>query len=651
MKTRRISIGVISALFAASLAAGARADLGGPSNPTAPLAQNGSAFTYQGQLRKNGAPVNASCDASFSLYDAATGGAQVGGTVTSPTLQVANGLFTIPLDFGWNFNGEARWLESAIGCGEAPTILTPRTALRPATYAFALPGMRTVPGNNDGGGNPTMNVIGGVVSGAISNTVSANSFNSVVAGGVENRIDNGSNRSAIGGGTGNIIDNSSILGVIAGGNSNIINGSIWSAIGGGLNNRIDKSSDYSAIAGGIGNIIDNGSDMSAIASGIGNTIDYGSGLSVIGGGSLNRIDSASLYSAIGAGQDNVINAANHAVIPGGYANRVEGDYGFAAGRRAKALHDGAFVWGDSTNADIASTAANQFIVRASGGAQLIGVASPAATQLTVAGVISTTGGVKFPDGKTQTSAAPTPSNMIIVAKSGGDYTSISAALTSITDNSAANRYLVYVAPGTYTETVTMKPYIDIEGAGELATKITQVGNLSGVPTLSGADNAELRFLTVENTGGFDFAVAIRNVSASPRLTQITARALNGAETDGIKNVSSSPKLEGVTASATSAGGNYGMYNTDSSPNINNSVISASGGTNFGIYNATAGGSFTVRVTNSQIAGSSFTIVTVPSYAMSVISSQLNGGAIFGGAVTCVGVYDENFAAPGYTTCP
>ena len=187
MQTRRISIGIISALFAASLAAGARADPGGPSTPAAPLAQNGSAFTYQGQLRKSGAPVNASCNASFSLYDAATSGAQVGGTVTSPTLQVANGLFTLPLDFGWNFNGEARWLETAIGCGDAPTILTPRTALRPAPYAFALPGMRTLPGDNDGGGNPTMNVIGGVVSGLISNTVSADSFNSVVAGGSGDR--------------------------------------------------------------------------------------------------------------------------------------------------------------------------------------------------------------------------------------------------------------------------------------------------------------------------------------------------------------------------------------------------------------------------------------------------------------------------------
>ena len=33
----------------------------------------------------------------------------------------------------------------------------------------------------------------------------------------------------------------------------------------------------------------------------------------------------------------------------------------------KALHDGSFVWGDNTNADIESTAANQFIARSKGG--------------------------------------------------------------------------------------------------------------------------------------------------------------------------------------------------------------------------------------------------------------------------------------------
>jgi hypothetical protein len=44
-----------------------------------------------------------------------------------------------------------------------------------------------------------------------------------------------------------------------------------------------------------------------------------------------------------------------------------GAFGLAAGRRAKALHDGAFVWADTTEADFSSTVSNQFAVRALGG--------------------------------------------------------------------------------------------------------------------------------------------------------------------------------------------------------------------------------------------------------------------------------------------
>ena len=62
------------------------------------------------------------------------------------------------------------------------------------------------------------------------------------------------------------------------------------------------------------------------------------------------------------------------------------NYAFAAGRRAKANHQGAFVWGDSTFADIASTANNQFLIRAAGGVG-IGTNNPAGAALAVVGGI------------------------------------------------------------------------------------------------------------------------------------------------------------------------------------------------------------------------------------------------------------------------
>ena len=78
--------------------------------PNAMAAQIGTAFTYQGQLKKSGSAFNGICSFEFKLFDANTGGAQVGSTLTANNVNVANGLFTAEVDFGDQFQGEARWL-------------------------------------------------------------------------------------------------------------------------------------------------------------------------------------------------------------------------------------------------------------------------------------------------------------------------------------------------------------------------------------------------------------------------------------------------------------------------------------------------------------------------------------------------------------
>lgn len=70
---------------------------GGISTQAVPL---GTASTYQGQLKKDGNPVNGNCDFQFGLWDAISGGTQIG-SQTKTNVSVSNGLFTIPdLDFG-----------------------------------------------------------------------------------------------------------------------------------------------------------------------------------------------------------------------------------------------------------------------------------------------------------------------------------------------------------------------------------------------------------------------------------------------------------------------------------------------------------------------------------------------------------------------
>jgi hypothetical protein len=110
----------------------------------APQEALGTAFTYQGQLQKDGSPVDAECQVAFRLYDQAVDGAQVGPPLTI-TVPITEGVFTVGLDFGAGvFDGEARWLSVAVQCpGDVGFTSLPRQALTAAPYALyalAAPG-------------------------------------------------------------------------------------------------------------------------------------------------------------------------------------------------------------------------------------------------------------------------------------------------------------------------------------------------------------------------------------------------------------------------------------------------------------------------------------------------------------------------------
>lgn len=110
------------------------------------LAQVGTAITYQGQLKNSGAAVNSATDLQFSLWTAASGGSQVGSTVTSLAVPVAQGLFTAPIDFGVNpyTADQALWLQIAVRNPAGSGSYVPmgsRQLLTPSPFSLATRGM------------------------------------------------------------------------------------------------------------------------------------------------------------------------------------------------------------------------------------------------------------------------------------------------------------------------------------------------------------------------------------------------------------------------------------------------------------------------------------------------------------------------------
>jgi hypothetical protein len=184
--------------------------------------------------------------------------------------------------------------------------------------------LRLEPGGTIGG--PAIpNVIGGYSG----NWVNWYARGATIAGGGDayappsyfNRVTD--DHGTVGGGSGNQ----------AGDNAGWVGDAVWNTVGGGVNNTA-SSGMYGTVSGGGGNT----------ASGFGGA--------TVGGGGNNT--ASGIYST----------------VPGGIDNTAAGHYSLAAGRRARANNEGCFVWGDSTDADVACNDNNRFIARASGGVYL-----------------------------------------------------------------------------------------------------------------------------------------------------------------------------------------------------------------------------------------------------------------------------------------
>jgi hypothetical protein len=191
------------------------------------------------------------------------------------------------------------------------------------------------------------------------------------------------------------------------------------------------------------------------------------------------------------------------------------------------------------------------------------------------------------DGKNASDFASAPKRTEVVGPVGTatqNGTALENALAGITNASQTNPYLLKVEPGVYdlgaAPGLTMKPWVDIEGSGEGATKITASGIAGNFGTVVGASNSELRFLTVENTGGTGEAIAIFNPDTSGstmRITHVSAAA-SGSSTHNIGVASYSlVTMTNVTATASDGPFNVGVLNNIASPTMTSVTARASGG--------------------------------------------------------------------------
>ena len=215
----------------------------------------------------------------------------------------------------------------------------------------------------------------------------ANGTSSLVIGGFDNRavaID-----SLVGAGAGNRA--TGLRAVLVGGGYNLASGNFSFIGGGGRDGVVSTAAGSTAldhIAAG---------KWASIGGGVGNragSSNSHTGSTVAGGEQNQALNSDA---SVGGGVGNLASGVA-ATVPGGAGNVASGDYSVALGRRAltqtaggsPTLHPGSFVFGDATNLDFNSAAANEFAVRASGGVRLVSAVN--GSGVPIAGVTLAAGG-------------------------------------------------------------------------------------------------------------------------------------------------------------------------------------------------------------------------------------------------------------------
>lgn len=155
---------------------------------------------------------------------------------------------------------------------------------------------------------------------------------------------------------------------------------------------------------------------------------------------------------------------------------------------------------------------------------------------------------------------PGVAGKLVVATSGGDFTSITEAFNSITPD-ANNPFVIEVMPGTYTENVVMKSYVHLKGSGREVTTIQGLNTSQNIIDIFNLTNVEVSGFKI--TSGLN---AIQNENSSSVI--IRDNEIVGFNGSGIRNVTSS----GLIAENEISIGQAGIFNDRSSPAIRGNSI-------------------------------------------------------------------------------
>jgi len=229
---------------------------------------------------------------------------------------------------------------------------------------------------------------------------------------------------------------------------------------------------------------------------------------------------------------------------------------------------------------------------------------------------------------------------ILTVGDGGQYSTITHALASITDNSDTNRYLIKVGPGTFVEQITLKQYVDIEGSGQNQTIVLYGGgNIqpsidNSCATVISAMNCEVRFLSiVSQSAGGNYALALYNADASSStFKHVTMKSIGAQENYGIFNINTTENLIVDNCNVSAMGGTKSIgIQTTGNIIILDSIITAA--------NGIVQDNGTVEVDQGRITATAQS-VQVNNGTIRLIGTRMEGPVNVGnqGEAQCAGVY-------------